>query len=68
MTNVGIVGLGTYLPKKIMTAAEISAATNGVWSEDAVAQKLGILQKYVPSDDPCDGTQEMGALAALECL
>ena len=68
MANVGIVGMGTYLPKKIMTAKEISDATNGVWSEDAVINKLGIVQKYVPTDDPCDGTQEMGALAALKCL
>lgn len=66
--NVGIVGMGTYLPDKIMTAKEISDATNGVWSEDAVINKLGIKQKYVPSDKPCDGTQEMGALAALKCL
>ncbi len=65
---VGIVGIGLYLPKKIMTAAEISEATGGNWSEDAVRNKLGINQKYVPSDDPCDGTQEMGALAALDCL
>ena len=68
MVNVGIVGMGTYLPKKIMTAKEISDATNGVWSEDAVINKLGIVQKYVPTDDLCDGTQEMGALAALKCL
>lgn len=66
--NVGIVGMGTYLPQKVMTAKEISDATGGVWSEDAVRAKLGINQKYVPSDEPCDGTQEMGALAALECL
>lgn len=66
--DVGIVGIGVYLPKKVMTASEISAATNGKWSEDAVINKLGIVQKYVPTDDPCDGTQEMGALAALDCL
>ena len=66
--DVGIVEIGVYLPKKIKTASEISAATNGNWSEDAVINKLGIVQKYVPSDDPCDGTQEMGALAALDCL
>ena len=42
MTNVGIVGIGTYLPKNIMTAKEISDATGGVWSEDAVKAKLGI--------------------------
>ena len=68
MVNVGIVGVGTYLPKKIMTAKEISDATGSVWSEDAVINKLGIKQKYMPSEDACDGTQEMGALAALECL
>ena len=66
--NVGIVGMGTYLPKKIMTAKEISDATKGVWSEDAVINKLGIVQKYVPTNEACDGTQEMGALAALKCL
>lgn len=65
---VGIVGIGVYLPKKVMTAKEISDATGGVWSEDAVRNKLGINQKYIPSNDPCDGTQEMGALAALDCL
>ena len=64
--NVGIVGLGTYLPKKIMTAAEIAAATGGIWSEDAVRSKLGINQKYIAGPD--EGTQEMGALAALKCL
>ena len=38
--NVGIVGLGLYLPKNKMTAAEISAATGGNWCEDAVVNKL----------------------------
>ncbi|MBQ9059433.1 MAG: 3-oxoacyl-ACP synthase [Atopobiaceae bacterium] len=66
--NVGIVGLGLYLPETKMTAKEISEATGGVWSEEAVIEKLGIREKYIPSDQPCDGTQEMGALAALDCL
>ena len=66
MVNVGIVGTGVYLPKKIMTAAEIAAATGGIWSEDAVRSKLGINQKYIAGPD--EGTQEMGALAALKCL
>jgi len=66
--NVGIVGLGMYLPKTKMTAADISAATGGVWSEEAVRNKLGIVEKYVPSGEPCDYSQEMGALAALDCL
>ena len=66
MVNVGIVGTGVYLPKKIMTAAEIAAATGGIWSEDAVRSKLGINQKYIAG--PEEGTQEMGALAAIKCL
>lgn len=40
--NVGIVGTGMYIPNNYMTAKEIADATNGVWSEDAVKNKLGI--------------------------
>lgn len=64
--HAGIAGTGIYIPKNMMTAAEISAATGGVWSEEAIRQKLGINQKPIPG--PEDGTQEMGALAALDCL
>ena len=42
MIDVGIVGVGTYLPEKTMKAAEIAGLTNGVWSEDAVINKLRI--------------------------
>lgn len=66
--NVGIVGTGIYLPKSKMTAKEVAEKTNGIWAEDAVTAKLGIVEKIVPSDNECDGTQEMGALAALDCL
>lgn len=65
---VGIVGTGVYFPSKVMTAKEIAIATNGLWSEENVIAKLGIKQKPVPSDNPSDGTQEMGALAALDLL
>src|SRR5690606_36483 len=68
MAHVGIVGTGIYLPKGRMTAKEIAAATNGVWSEQAVIDKLGIVEKVVPLTMPDDGTQEMGALAALDAL
>ncbi len=64
--NIGIVGTGIYVPKNHMTAKEISDATNGIWAEDAVYQKLGIRQKTLPG--PNDGTQEMGVYAALDCL
>ena len=66
--HVGIVGTGIYLPKGVMTAAEIAEQTNGVWAESAVREKLGINQKLIPADPATDGTQEMGALAALDCL
>lgn len=66
MTNVGIVGTGIYIPETYMTGKEISEKTQGVWSEDAVVDKLGIRKKPIPGDQ--DGTQEMGALAALDAL
>jgi 3-oxoacyl-[acyl-carrier-protein] synthase-3 len=49
-----------------MTAKEISDQTNGVWSEEAVVEKLGIKQKYVANDH--EGSQEMSYLAAVDCL
>lgn len=66
MINVGIVGTGIYIPEKYMTAEEIAEATQGIWSEEAVIQKLGIRKKPIPGED--DGTQEMGVRAALDCL
>jgi 3-oxoacyl-[acyl-carrier-protein] synthase-3 len=66
--NVGIVGTGIYLPEGIMTAKEISEKTNGVWAEQAVIEKLGIKEKRIPTKLPEDGSQEMGALAALDAL
>ncbi len=64
--KIGIVGTGIYIPKTVMTAKEISNATNGVWSEDAVKNKLGIIKKTIPG--PNDGTQEMGVKAAKDVL
>ncbi len=66
--NVGIVGTGIYLPKGRMSAKDISDQTKGIWSEQAVIDKLGIREKVVPGDLASDGTQEMGALAALDAL
>ncbi|GAA4843190.1 3-oxoacyl-ACP synthase [Algivirga pacifica] len=64
--RVGIVGTGIYIPETAITAKEISEATNGVWSEEAVIHKLGIDKKPIPG--PEDGTQEMGVRAALDVL
>ncbi len=64
--NVGIVGTGLYIPEGRMTAKEISEATKGYWTEDAVKNKLGIIEKPIPG--PHDGTQEMGVKAGLDAL
>jgi len=64
--SVGILGYGLYLPSTVMTAREIAQATHGVWSEQAVIDKLGIVAKPIPGPD--DGTQEMGARAAQDAL
>lgn len=66
--KVGIAGIGIYLPGARRTAKEISQATLGRWSEDAVRQKLGINEIRVAGDALAEGTQEMGALAAIECV
>ena len=66
MNDIGILGYGLYLPSQHMSAADIAVATEGRWSADAVQEKLGILRKTVPG--PEDGTQEMGARAALDAL
>lgn len=64
--NVGIVGTGIYIPEGRMTAKDISRATNGFWTENAVVEKLGIIEKPVPGNG--DGTQEMGVKAGIDAL
>lgn len=64
--HVGIAGLGIYIPETFMTAKEISEATGGTWSEEAVREKLGINKKPIPG--PNDGTQEMGYKAAMNLI
>lgn len=64
--SVGIVGTGIYIPKSVITAKEIAEATNGIWTEEAIINKLGFTQKPIPGSE--DGTQEMGVKAALDCL
>lgn len=64
--NVGIVGTGIYIPDKYITAKEISGATKGNWTEEAIIKKLGFNKKPIPGKD--DGTQEMGVKAAQDCI
>jgi 3-oxoacyl-[acyl-carrier-protein] synthase-3 len=64
--TIGIAAYGLYIPKTFITAAEVAAATHGLWAEQAVKEKLGFDRKPVPG--PGDGTQEMGVKAAQDCL
>jgi 3-oxoacyl-[acyl-carrier-protein] synthase-3 len=63
---IGIVGYGLYIPKGRQSAEEIAAATNGVWTAEAIRDKLGIEQKVIPGKK--DGTQDMGVWAAQDAI
>lgn len=65
-TVVGILSTGIYLPDKKMTAEEISQATKGHWTKEAVINKLGIVEKRIPDEE--DGTQAMGVKAAKKAI
>ncbi|MFO7730092.1 MAG: 3-oxoacyl-ACP synthase [Spirochaetia bacterium] len=62
--NIGIRGLGTYLPTKMMTAAEIGEKT-GI-PEDVIARKFGVKQKPIPG--PGDTPSYMGLQAAKRAV
>ncbi|NPD44573.1 3-oxoacyl-ACP synthase [Lentimicrobium sp. S6] len=64
--NIGILGTGIYLPENKMTAKEIADATQGTWTEEAIIEKLGIIEKPIPGEN--DGTQEMGVWATFDAL
>ena len=66
--DVGIIGVGVYLPEKRMTAKEVSEATGGNWSEEAVVKKLGIVEKVVPFDDVEDGNSGNGCQSCFRLL
>lgn len=63
---IGIRSVGIYLPENRMTAKEISEATGGFWTEQAVIDKLGIVEKRMPGKG--DGSQEMSAKAAKKAI
>ena len=65
---VGVLGTGIYIPEGRMTAKEISEATGGFWAEEAVVEKLGIIEKPMPGPGIVDGSQEMAVKAAKDAL
>lgn len=62
--NIGIIGLGTYIPNERMTAAQIAAISNV--PEDVIRHKLGIYEKPIPG--PNDHTVQMGIWAAQKAI
>jgi 3-oxoacyl-[acyl-carrier-protein] synthase III len=62
--NIGIRGLGTYIPERLMSAAEIAEKT-GI-PEEVIAHKFGVKQKPVPG--PEDTPSYMGLQAARRAL
>ena len=62
--EIGVRGIGTYVPSTFMNAAEISAAT-GI-PEDIIALKFGVVQK--PIAGPSDTPSAMGIAAARRAL
>jgi 3-oxoacyl-[acyl-carrier-protein] synthase-3 len=62
--HVGIIGLGTWLPSTMLSAADIAKAT-GI-PEDVIARKFGVKRK--PVAGPADTTAAMGLAAARRAL
>ncbi len=62
--NVGVMGLGMYLPSKVMTSMQLAKET-GI-PVKVIEEKFGILQKYIPGET--DTTSYMGIQAAKEAI
>ncbi|HPE68320.1 MAG TPA: 3-oxoacyl-ACP synthase [Thermotogota bacterium] len=62
--TVGIMGLGTYIPRSTLSAAQISRQ-NGI-PEQVIVEKFGVSQKPVPGAG--DTTSYMGLKAAQKAL
>ncbi|RHW37668.1 3-oxoacyl-ACP synthase [Lysinibacillus yapensis] len=62
--NIGIIGIGVYLPTKRMTAEEIANKAN--LPLDVVKTKMGIIEKPIADKD--DHTVQMAIWAAKEAI
>lgn len=66
MTDVGLVGFGTFFPKHIQTSAELSPLT-GI-PENVLREKMGIVQRHVAGDDPSESVTAMASEAARRAI
>jgi 3-oxoacyl-[acyl-carrier-protein] synthase-3 len=63
VTRVGIVGIASYLPEQVMTAAEVAAAS-GI-PEGVIVEKFGLRSKHVAASDEHVSDLSLRAGAAL---
>ena len=64
MTDIGIVGIGTYFPSQIETAADVAPQT-GI-PEDILQAKMGIRQRHIAGDG--DTISAMASKAAQKAI
>ncbi|MCU0481369.1 MAG: 3-oxoacyl-ACP synthase [Anaerolineae bacterium] len=64
MTNIGIIGIGTYVPEKIETASDLAPRTN--IPADVLESKMGIRQRHVASDT--DTISHMATQAGIRAI
>jgi len=62
--NIGLISTGVYIPKKFMTAKDISLKTD--IPEDVIKEKFGVIKKPIANED--ETTAEMGYQAAKIAL
>jgi 3-oxoacyl-[acyl-carrier-protein] synthase III len=63
LTRVGIAGTAAYLPERVMTAADVAAAS-GI-PEDVIVEKFGLRSKHVAASDEHVSDLSLRAGAAL---
>lgn len=64
MTGIGILGVGSFVPSRLVTNEEVEASTG--LPVGTIEQKTGVRQRYIASDD--EDASGMSAAAALAAL
>jgi 3-oxoacyl-[acyl-carrier-protein] synthase-3 len=65
INNIGIIGIGSYVPEKIITNQDIDLLGNGTQSE-WTKEKLGIEERRVVQDEVTSDLAYRAAIAAIE--
>jgi 3-oxoacyl-[acyl-carrier-protein] synthase III len=63
-SGIGVLGVGKYIPTKILTNEQVAART-GVPTE-TIVEKTGIISRYIVEEDDC--ASEISAVAANDAL